>query len=195
MDDLKENRFTVPTGFCPHPEYWHSPDSEATEIEVSQFIGALVRMIKPSFVLETGTYHGHTSLEIGLALKENGFGVLVSIEKDPATNQIAYKMLRDKEDEVGGIPITLLNQSTLDYTPFDTIDFGFFDSWQEGRHEEFLRYHNQGFIKPGAIVAFHDSAPHHQVYKLVKEHLIDHGYISTIQFHTPRGLLLGQVLK
>ena len=40
MNNL-ESRFTPARDWCPHPEYWHSPDSEATEIEVSEFIGGL----------------------------------------------------------------------------------------------------------------------------------------------------------
>lgn len=187
---MTEERFTAPSAFCPNPEYWHSPDSEATESEVTDFIGSLVGMIQPEFVLETGTYHGHTAGAIGAALWNNGHGELVSIEKDKLAYEEACRSWASTYPCV-----TLLNMNTMDYIPPRNIDFGFFDSWQEGRHEEFLRYHGLGFIKPEAIVAFHDSAPHHQVYRLVNQHLIEPGYISPIQFHTPRGLLLGQVLK
>jgi len=183
-----ESRFTVPTGFCPHPEYWHSPDAEGTEREVSYFIAALVTMLQPEFVLETGTWHGHTTALISEAIYKNGHGKFVSIEKDRGTYEEAQRYFYWPGTE-------LLNMNTMDYTPEQNIDFAFFDSWQEGRHEEFLLYHGLGFLKPGAIVAFHDTAPHHQVFRLMQEHLIDHGYIFPIQFHTPRGLVLGQVLK
>jgi predicted O-methyltransferase YrrM len=186
---MTEERFTRASSFCPHPEYWHSPDSEATEAEVSEFIGALVRIIQPEFVLETGTYHGHTALEIGISLYANSHGQLVSIEKD----KLAYIEATNKLLEVSYLPVTLLNMNTMDYTPDRDIDFAFFDSWQEGRHLEFKRFYDMGRLKAGAIVAFHDSAPHHLVYRLIKDNLIDTGFISEIQFHTPRGLLLGQV--
>ena len=77
-----EERFTRPTFFCPRPDYWHSPDSEATELEISKLVGSLVRAIQPEYVVETGTYHGHTTFEIGAALAQNGHGRVVSIESD-----------------------------------------------------------------------------------------------------------------
>jgi predicted O-methyltransferase YrrM len=190
-----EDRFTKPTNFCPHPEYWHSPDSEATEIEVSQFIGSLVRVIQPEFVLETGTYHGHTAFEIAGALSKNGHGEVHSIEANTKNFNQAKLNLDHYSQWEDLTPLTIFHMNTMKYTPPKKIDFAFFDSWQEGRHEEFLRYHAMGKLLPGAIVAFHDSAPHHQVLRLVEEYLIDEGYIKAIQFFTPRGLLLGQVIK
>lgn len=186
-----EERFTRASNFCPHPEYWHSPDSEATETEVTKFLGALVRLIQPEFVVETGTYHGHTALEIGIALYANGHGRLTSIEKDG----LAYKEALQTFKDASYLPVSLIHGNTMDYVPNQDINFAFFDSWQEGRHLEFRRFHDMGRLKPGTIVAFHDSAPHHQVLRLVEEHLIDTGYINTIQFFTPRGLLLGQVIR
>ena len=188
MDDL-ENRFTPPTNFCPHPEYWHSPDSEATELEVTALLGALVRAIQPEFVVETGTYHGHTALAIGNALVENGHGKLVTIESDGANHERAKGAL-------SYLPtVEFILGNSMSYVPEANIDFAFFDSHQQQRANEFLRYHGLGFIKPGAIVAFHDTAPHHQVYQYVKDLLIDTEYIQHIQFMTPRGFLLAQVIK
>jgi len=189
-----EDRFTPPTSFCAHPEYWHSPDSEATEMEVTIFIGALVRLIQPEFVLETGTYHGHTALEIASALYKNGHGAAISIEKDKAIFQKAqenYEFLGKLEDYS---TLTMLNMNAMDYTPDRDIDLAFFDSCQDCRFAEFLRYHGMGRLKPGAIVGFHDTAPHHQVMKYVEE-LISNDYFMPIQFFTPRGFLLGQVIK
>lgn len=188
LDDL-ESRYTPSSKFCPHPEYYHSPDSEATEEEVSEFIGALVRIIQPEYVVETGTYHGHTTHHISMALWVNGHGRVDSIENNGNEYEWAKNYLGVREN------VRLIHGNTMDFVPEQEIDFAFFDSWQEGRHEEFLRYHGLGFIKPGTIVAFHDTAPHHQVQRLLEEHLIEPGYIIPIQFFTPRGLLLGQVIQ
>lgn len=186
-----EARFTPTNDFCKHPEYWHSPDSEATEKEVSQFIGALVRLVQPEFVLETGTYHGHTTLEIGKALLTNNHGKVVSLENDAREHGIAYDyVFRNISPHL--FPVTLLLQNTMEYVPDQDIDLAFFDSWQEGRHEEFLRYHGLGMLSKGAIVAFHDTAPHHQVLKHV-QWLESEGFIKPIYFHTPRGLVVAQV--
>jgi predicted O-methyltransferase YrrM len=187
MNNL-ESRFTPSREFCRNPEYWHSPDSEATEEEVSEFIGALVTLVQPEFVLETGTYRGHTTLEIGRALLRNGHGKGVSIENSPRPD-VVYSNFTDII-----IPVTLLTMNTMDYVPDQDIDLAFFDSWQEGRHLEFHRYRDFGRLKPGAIVAFHDTAPHHKVLPFI-EGLEREGFIKALYFHTPRGLVVAQVVK
>jgi predicted O-methyltransferase YrrM len=195
MDNL-ESRFTPPRSWCPHPEYWHSPDSEATEIEVSEFIGSLVRLIQPEFVLETGSYNGHTTLEMSRALHMNNHGRGVSVESDALLAERAERYIQNIMGEYNRMQI--INVNSMEYAPLEDIDFAFFDSWQEGRHLEFRRFYDMGRLKSGAIVAFHDTAPHHQV----RKHVLPLGqtdeeisaYISLIDFHTPRGLILGQVL-
>jgi len=172
-----------------HPEYWHSPDSEATEMEVTGFLGALVTMIQPEYVVETGTYHGHTAAAIGAALYVNGHGRLVSIENNGEHYEEALHTL-----DGWNYPVKLVHGNTMDFVPEQNIDFAFFDSWQEGRIEEYTRFYSLGFLKPGAIVAFHDTAPHHQVRKTILPlEGIGEGELRIIDFRTPRGLILGQV--
>jgi predicted O-methyltransferase YrrM len=192
MSDDPEIRFTPSRDFCPHPEYWHSPDSEATETEVSEFIGSLVRLVQPEFVVETGAYKGHTTIEINYALNLNGHGRGVSVEADSI---LADEARRRVANRFGGNPrMVVINVNSMEYEPVQDIDLAFFDSWQEGRHLEFLRYYSMGRIKPGAIVAFHDTAPHHLVRNFVLPlEGIGEGQIKMIDFHTPRGLIVGQV--
>jgi predicted O-methyltransferase YrrM len=194
---LEESRFTPARPWCLHPEYWHSPDSEATEMEVTEFLGALVRMIQPEYVVETGTYHGHTALEIGLALRDNGHGRLVTIEANTECYETAFANLEGGAN----LPVTLIHGNTMDFVPEQDIDFAFFDSWQEGRILEFNRFYRLGKLKRGAIVAFHDTAPHHKVRETVlptigcdADSVTSDPSISIIDFHTPRGLIIGQVL-
>src|SRR4051812_7889171 len=143
-----ESSYTRASEFCPHPEYYHSPDSEATEDEVSDFIAGLVRLIQPEYVVETGTYHGDTTIRIASALFDNGHGRISSIEKDVD----AYNTAKSSQPwDLTYSLVTLFNMNTMDFVPEQDIDFTFFDSWQEGRREEFLRYRSLGFIKPGAI--------------------------------------------
>jgi predicted O-methyltransferase YrrM len=188
MTDDRESRYTLAANWCEHPEWWHSPDSEATETEVTEFLGALVRMIQPEFVLETGTYHGHTTLEISRALFMNGHGRGISLESSQENYETAVRRLDNWMGSNNTMQVLLLN--SMEYMPVEKIDFAFFDSWQEGRHLEFNRFYEAGWLKSAAIVAFHDTAPHHQVRQYVSQ-LSDK--INTIDFHTPRGLILGQV--
>jgi len=185
-----EDRFTPANEFCRHPEYYHSPDSEATELEVTEFIGALVRLVQPELVVETGTYHGHTAQEICEQLVWNNHGKLVTIEKDAAAFGIAAVSLDYYEDSD---LVELIHGNSLDYIPTQQIDLAFFDSWQEGRHLEFMHFYNMGVLSAGATVVFHDTAPHHLVHTYVKQLEAD-GYIKTLTFHTPRGITIGQVL-
>lgn len=188
MDE--ESRFTVKSTFCPNPEYWHSRDSESTEYEISELVAALVRAVQPEFVLETGTAYGVTSYNIGCALFKNGHGKLVSVDND-------RKMIEAARERIASapvsIPVEILFGNSMYYTPPQPIDFAFFDSWQEGRAEEFMRFYNMGMLKGGAIVAFHDTAPHHQVWKYVKQ-LEEEGLVKTITIHSPRGLTIAQVV-
>lgn len=73
---IPESHWREATEDCPEPQLWASPDGMASEYEVSEFMAALVRLLKPKAVIETGCYQGHTSMAIGQALKVNGRGVL-----------------------------------------------------------------------------------------------------------------------
>jgi predicted O-methyltransferase YrrM len=191
MSDL-ESRFTPVSNFCAHPEYWHSPDEHATEDEVTEFVGSLVRLIQPEFVLETGSYIGHTTIEMSRALYMNGHGRGISLEWDPVLAETAQRNLNNALGENNRFAV--INIDSRLYEPVEDIDFAFFDSHQELRGEEFLRFHGMGRLKPGTIVAFHDTAPHHQIMKHIQP-LEDEGYFKLITFHTPRGISVGQVLK
>lgn len=184
--DTKESRFTPANDFCPHPEYWHSYDDNATEVEVIEFIAALVRLVQPELIVETGTYHGHCAEKMAQELWTNGHGRLVTIEKDDKAFGIAAIRLAKYEN------VELIHGNTMEYEPTQDIDLAFFDSWQEGRHEEFMRFYDMGKLKSGATVVFHDTAPHHQVHQYVHE-LEENGLIKTLRFHTPRGVTIGQI--
>src|SRR3546814_3437886 len=75
-----ESRFTDARKDCPHPERWHSPDSDSTEVEVSRLAAASVEALRPDYVLVTGTALGQTSELIGQVLVHAGVGDLVTFE-------------------------------------------------------------------------------------------------------------------
>jgi hypothetical protein len=78
-----EARFTAPRADCPHPEYWHSTDSDSTEIEVTELVAAFVRAPQPETVLETGSAFGQTAEAIRRTLAANGHGRLVTSNPTP----------------------------------------------------------------------------------------------------------------
>src|SRR3546814_17475283 len=95
-----ESRFTDARKDCPHPERWHSPDSDSTEVEVSRLAAAFVEALRPDYVLETGTAFGQTSELIGQVLLTAGVGHLVTFEVDDS--RIAFAANR-----VHGLPVTV----------------------------------------------------------------------------------------
>lgn len=184
MEIGPESRFTAPREDCPHPERWTSTDDDSTEIEVSRFVGGIVTALQPDFVLETGTAWGQTAEQIGIALHANGRGRLVTLEVDP--ERVAYS-----RERCADLPVTVLQQASLEYMPIDHIDFAWFDSLFHLRAPEFRRYLPR--LRRGAIVGFHDTGPQHPLRPAVQE-LAAEGLLRIVYFPTPRGFALGEVL-
>jgi predicted O-methyltransferase YrrM len=186
-----EDKFTTHiTDLCPHPEYWHAPNDTATEYEVSVFIGGLVRLIQPEYVVETGTYQGDTSFQIGLALHLNGHGELDTIDNGPEEDYIQAQFKCRYDPLVANINFIRMNSK--EFVPRKPIDLAFFDSSTQDRVHEFRRYYDMGMLKKHSIVAFHDAAPHHSVREAI-EPLEKEGLVKFLWFNTPRGLAVGQV--
>ena len=59
---------------------FHAWDDMGVEAEVAEFLYALVRVLKPRVVVESGTGRGYASLALAAALAENGEGVLHTLE-------------------------------------------------------------------------------------------------------------------
>lgn len=183
---VPESVFTGAREFCPRPDRWHSPDIEATEIEVTEAIAAMVRAIQPSNVIETGTYRGHTAYAIGRALALNGRGHLYSIEIDEKFSAEAKIWCRD-------LPVTIVTGDTLEFTPDWPIDFAWFDSSISIRGSEFRRFHEH--MHEQTIVGFHDVGPQHKVFGQVMELVADGLISSPLIIHSPRGACFANVLK
>lgn len=185
-----EGVYSAPTELCPSPERWHSTDDESTEIEVSDFIGGLVRALQPSYVIETGSAWGQTAQVIGHALQRNGHGRLVSLEMLP--ERVAYTRQR-----CVGMPVEVVEGDSLAFDPTEPIDFAFFDSIFALRVPEFQKFSQN--MRRGTIVAFHDTAPYHGVMPSgrdlrteIEVELKD--ALRLIHLPTPRGCTVGEVL-
>jgi hypothetical protein len=181
---LSEAVFTKPRPDCPHPDRWHAVDDQSTELEVTALVAAMVTALQPEFVIETGTCIGSTTEAIGRALQANGRGKLVSLEVSPERIPIARARCQ-------GLPVSILQMSSMDYTPDCPIDFAFFDSLARLRAEEFLRY--LPWMHDRTVVGFHDTGPHHPVRKYLAP-LEDRGLlVSPLYLPTPRGVMFARV--
>lgn len=174
-----EARFTPPRPDCPHPQRWHSTDSDSTEIEVSELVAAFVRALQPNLVVETGTAFGQTAELIGRALQANGQGRLVTLEPDPERAEFSRQRCT-------GLPVEVLQQSSLDYTPDEPIDFAWFDSLFHLRPQELIRF--RPWFTPRTVVGFHDTGPQHPV-RCSLEQLVGDGLLTApLYLPTPRGV-------
>lgn len=155
--------------------FGHGPANVAVieaEREVGFLLGALVAALNPRYVIETGTYHGFTAR----CMAENlAVGWLDTMETDSYSVGIATEALV-------GLPATVHQGDSLDFTPDRPVDFAFLDSGI-GDQRLFELSHFEPFLAPTATVAIHDAK------SLALE--IPPGW-RCVNLHTPLGLLLLQ---
>lgn len=178
----KESEWTAPSDDCPNPELWHSPDRAATEVEVSQFLGALCTVLRPRRVLETGAYKGYSSEAMGRGLV--GIGHLDTLEVDPA-------FAEEARARVERLPVTLHEMSSLEFDPKEPLDLMFFDSEYDIRPLEVARFRR--FASQRCVWALHDSR-HEGLQAALKELRKDDVVTQVLQLPTPRGLALGRYI-
>jgi predicted O-methyltransferase YrrM len=163
---------------------WNAEDVETTEVEVAELVAAFVRAIQPEIVLETGCWHGFTTVAIAQALAKNGHGGLVSIEHDGEVADIARRRC------AGFSNTTILVCDSLTYTPHGSVQFAWLDSSLGIREAEFRKYYP--FLT--GIVGFHDTGRHHGVVREQVERLASEALLRPAFLNTPRGCAFCEVL-
>ncbi|HEX7157715.1 MAG TPA: class I SAM-dependent methyltransferase [Edaphobacter sp.] len=176
-----------PTPECPHPERWHMYDSMTAEAEVLEFLRSLVTTLKPSLVVETGSFLGASTLWIAEGLRANGFGKIISCEYDP----VVFAKAKEKIEASSLAPfIELRNESSLEMKIDGTIDLFFSDSDMPIREAEIKRFLPQ--IRPTGLILLHDASSHLKVVREAAFRLEAEGLVSAVFLPTPRGLVLAQ---
>lgn len=185
MTTHEEIAFTRPRADCPHPEYWHAVDGQATEDEVSRLLANMVRTLQPEVVLETGTHIGATAEYIGRALRANGHGHLTTIELNKERAFVAGNALL-------GLPITVITGSSMKVMPPDNIDLLWLDSAMyaaDGRLQRVLEYRRlRPHLSSRAVIMVHDTGPH----KPLRAALDELDDVTWIHLPTPRGVSIGR---
>jgi predicted O-methyltransferase YrrM len=178
---------TVSTPECPHPGRWQMVDAQSAEIEVLDFLKALVITVKPDLIVETGTFIGHSAMKMAEGMKINGFGKIITVEYDPAV----FAKAKQNIDASGlGNWIEYRNASSLDTKIDGTIDILFSDSDTDIRESEIRRFLPQ--IKPRGLVLVHDASSHFKVVRQAALRLEKEGLLSVVLLSTPRGLVIAQ---
>lgn len=176
----------------PHarPGAFTRPDDRGmgTESEVSKLIAAHVRWLKPSVVVETGTFHADTSVPIAKALFANQVeghgGHLFTFEVDHAAHAHAIELLPHP------MPATAVLMTLQDYLRHvalpGPVDIAFVDSAYAAREADVETL--APLMAPCGLLFVHDAAmpPMRPVMARWRETW------HVIEYPTPRGLALLQ---
>lgn len=172
---------------CPEPRRWSMYDSMTAEVEVLEFLRCCVTTIKPRLIVETGTFMGISTLWLAEALKQNGFGRIVSCEFDPVVFVTAKERIA-----ASGLAewIELRNESSLEMKVSGVIDLLYCDSDLPAREQEVRRFLPQ--MNPHGLILMHDASSHLHVVREAALKLEAEGLISVVLLPTPRGLAVAQ---
>lgn len=199
----KTQRLSVEPEITPGDHGFRMFNSGSTEVEVSEFLYSLVRLIKPKSILETGTHYGVSSAYMGQGLLDNGSpALLTTLEINPVFFTEAAKL----HDELGLAHwVRCLLLSSDAHTPAEGIDLLFLDSEPHLRFNEFLRYWK--YVQNGGFILVHDLHPHlghtgqivngmydwpYGDFRETIGHYIRRHQVQTVSFRTPRGFTLFQ---
>lgn len=167
----------------PH-ELWSAHDTDATEVEVTNFVAALVTLLKPALVIETGTYLAHTTIAIARALTANDRGTVHSYEIDTDRAATATRLLT-----AAGLSRAQIHAEALPDTGLPPnagpIDIAFLDSGMNTRAADLAVVWPA--LRPGGIVVIHDAAPDRP-----PGHVWPSEPCDRFDFGTPRGLVAYQ---
>ncbi len=178
---------TPPTPECPQPGLWKMLDSQSTELEVLDFLTALVVTIKPRLIVETGTFLGYGTLALAEGLRQNGFGKIITIEFDPDIRARALERFAGS----GLAPfIESRLESSLDTVIDGSIDLFFSDSHLANREAEIRRLLPQ--LDPRGVLIIHDASSHFKIVREAALRLEAEGLISAVLLSTPRGVVVAQ---
>jgi len=190
--------------FTAGKEEWSCFNSGGVEVEVDEFLYSLVRMIKPAFILETGTHLGISSLYMALGCHDNNKGSIWTYEVIPELQSQA-KALWESIGVQRFINSLLVPSLEAEVPSNLQIDLLFLDSEPQFRFDEFLKFWDQ--VSPGGLILIHDLHPslghHGQTYHGIYDwpygdfrqkigSFIKNHQVQVISFPTPRGLTIFQ---
>ena len=126
-------------------------EGRGVEQEVGALLYGLVRMTKPRICIETGTLVGDSAEWIGRALRDNGFGRLITCDIDPERIEPAIERLKELPVDVK----QMHGQDLLDGSGM--MDFVHIDSGDPQCREKELMSLGDHNISPGGLVCWHDA--------------------------------------
>src|SRR5688572_5312530 len=145
---------------------WNNTTSEflafndaGVEMEVGEFLYSLVRLLKPTRVLETGTHWGIGAMYMGLGVKHNKKGKVTTIEFQPPVYNKAVE--RMKTLGLDDVVETILGDVRY-YQTTDKFQLILLDTEPQTRFAELVNFYDN--LDEGGFVFIHDLHRHmHQI--------------------------------
>ena len=120
-------------------------------VEEAFFLYSLVRMVKPQLVLDCGTYLGVSTIFLAQALRDNGFGRIVTVECNASNYQASQRVF----DRLLFSEIESHYCYLKEFFPPYSIDFLFLDTETAERVEQFHQLYP--YLADESWVVFHDA--------------------------------------
>jgi len=167
------------------------------ECETGEFMYSMARILKPDNVLETGTHWGVGASYMGMAVLDNGFGHLDTVEFIPEIHDVAKaRIVRLGLSHL----VTCHLGDVAQFEPQCTYKLILLDTEPQTRFAELIKFYN--FLEPGGFIFIHDLHQHmHQIpnedhgfawpYGPLPEQIktwVREGKLRPLHFKTPRGL-------
>lgn len=200
----KTNKLVVQPEITPGDHGFSMFNDAGTEVEVSEFLYSIIRMLKPNLILETGTHKGISAAFMGQALKDNNKGKLITTEINQAFIDDAKALWNDI-----GINDYIISHKEhslkLNIDANIRFDILFLDSEPEFRFDEFNRFWPN--LIPAGLIIVHDlyrDIGHHKLifhdmydwpygdFRTKLGHLFKNLDVTWMHFSTPRGLSMFQ---
>lgn len=173
------------------------------ETETGEFLYAMVRVLKPTRVLETGTHWGVGAAYMGMALKDNKSGSMTTVEFLPEIHNKARQTMKELGLGGTGAPGEVVNVklgNALDLIPVGNYQLILLDTEPQTRFKELVKFYP--YLDEGGYVFIHDLHRHmHQIdneehgfawpYGPLPEEikqLVEEKKLIPFHFPTPRGL-------
>lgn len=176
---------------------WSALNSGGVECEVGEFLYGLLRMVKPDYVLETGTHLGVGASYMGFALKDNFKGRLETYEYIPEI----YNQAKERITKMGLDTYVSCNLLDVANIPVQhNYQIVLLDTEPQTRFAEFLKFYP--YVDEGGYIFIHDLGRELQQKEIPglgfgwpfgiippeMKQLMTDGRIRPFHFGTPRGL-------
>lgn len=177
-------------------------NSASPETEVLEFLYALVKILKPQKILDTGTAFGLSSAWMAQGLKDNGFGGLTTIEYNKDMIKQAENLWTKLELTNW---ITSIQGLSYNFQPKEEYELILLDTEPQVRFKELELFYP--YLKEGGFALIHDLNrdmsqnthnpehpevdpwPFNKFSDGLKEK-IRNGELTKVHFGTPRGLTM-----